>query len=226
MTGPSRWSRVDRVMLMDKHCLSEDDACFYYLQKDGLGFAEGPNKAANQTIINFKHDPHEYSRDSWPMHYKREALRMLSGAVCEFFEDRERILGGGVTLVPVPTSKPRAAADHDPRLDVLCEIVSKRVPFVTYVPLLDTIRDVGKVHRREASRSVREIRSNLALDRSLIRECSDTVALLDDVLTTGAHFSACKGVVSEVLPGASVFGLFLAVQLRTPLRGAEDEDTF
>lgn len=36
------------------------------------------------------------------------------------------------------------------------------------------------------------------------------IALVDDVLTTGAHFKAAKGLLTDEFPRATVWGIFVA----------------
>jgi adenine/guanine phosphoribosyltransferase-like PRPP-binding protein len=36
------------------------------------------------------------------------------------------------------------------------------------------------------------------------------IAIVDDILTTGAHFKACKTVLQERFPEAQIFGIFIA----------------
>jgi len=50
----------------------------------------------------------------------------------------------------------------------------------------------------------------LALNESLVDPAPDTVVVVDDVVTTGAHFRAAKLVLRRRWPNLKVLGLFLA----------------
>lgn len=208
-----RWTYIDRVARSPKPFLTEDDLCFYYLQKDSLGFGSGPHAEENRLIINFKHDPAKFGKDSPQMYYKRKAVFNFASAVASFFMDNCDTFSEGVFLVPIPTSKPRSAQDHDARLDALCRIVEKTVPFVRFVPALDTVSNLGKAHNSQIARDPDSIARNLRVDRDGLLGFDGTVALIDDVLTTGAHFAACRDLISGVLPDVTLIGLFLSIQL-------------
>jgi predicted amidophosphoribosyltransferase len=48
------------------------------------------------------------------------------------------------------------------------------------------------------------------IDESLIDPIPSRIAVVDDVLTTGAHFRALKKILQETFPEVPVIGLFLA----------------
>jgi predicted amidophosphoribosyltransferase len=61
--------------------------------------------------------------------------------------------------------------------------------------------------------------ANFVLDESLAAPAPRSIALLDDVLTTGAHFVAAKSVLAARFAGVPIRGLFVArrVQDEPPL---------
>ena len=210
MSSGYRWTLVDKILMSTRPHLKPDDACFYYLQKDNLGYGRGNRAEANQMIINFKHDPCRFGPATPQAYYKRQAIREFAGFVMEFFHEREWMFPDGAALIPIPTSKPRSDESHDHRMDDLCSIVSGNVPWVTYLPALDTISDLGKTHAGDVRRNPEPIARNIAIASPI---SAPVVVLIDDVLTTGAHFAACKSIVERVDPGSSVIGLFLSIQV-------------
>lgn len=56
---------------------------------------------------------------------------------------------------------------------------------------------------------------------TLVDRYSDMIALLDDVLTSGAHFTAARRRILEACPAASVIGLFWSKSV-SPLDEPED----
>lgn len=213
MINPRQWSRVDKVIVMQKRFLRDSDICFYYLQKDSLGFERGPHASENQAIINFKHDPVKYVPSSPQMRYKRQAIHEFATAVASLLRTSSAALSGDtVLLVPIPTSKPRGAADYDSRLDDLCLEVEGKLGFAKYCPALDTISDKGSAHRGEVCRRPDVIMANMKLDSRLLKQGAPVV-LIDDVLTTGSHFAACRDMLVDNDPNTLIVGMFLSVQL-------------
>lgn len=211
MTGPSRWSRVDRVMLMDKHFLSEDDVCFYYLQVDTLRWwVESPHQQANSLMDNFKKSPTRYANNLGVLGHKREAVKTLAKAVASFLTEVGGEALGPVSLVPIPTSRPRGSEGYDSRLDDLCQIVSGDVGFASYLPLLDTVEFLGKTRYGEVERDPNVLARNIRVAAGALPRCRETVVLVDDVLVTGSHFAACKALLDGAAPVRLLVGLFLS----------------
>ncbi len=48
------------------------------------------------------------------------------------------------------------------------------------------------------------------IDEQVAEPTPTALVVVDDVLTTGAHFKAAQSVLAERFPGVSVFGLFVA----------------
>ena len=208
------WTFVDSVLRSTRGHLTPNDLCYYYLIRDSRGWSDGPHAEANRLITNFKHDPKKYAANSWPMYYKRQAIKTLAGYVASFFvAQKDALRSSDVYLVPIPTSKPRSAPDYDSRLDTLCQIVERDVPWVRYLPLLDTKQNIGKAHDGTGSRDPDFLAWNMTCDEIPISHSERCVVLVDDVLTTGAHYAACKRVVRNKFPDVIVLGLFLSVHV-------------
>ena len=70
---------------------------------------------------------------------------------------------------------------------------------------------VGDVVRRPAPEEIQALyRIDETLDKKLTKPAPDTIAVVDDILTTGAHFRAAKSVLSTHFPETSIIGLFIA----------------
>ena len=78
------------------------------------------------------------------------------------------------------------------------------------------IRDIFSLHEsREAvhtssgKRSPTKIASNLIVDENECSGARKNILLIDDMVTSGAHFIACKTKLAEQLPDSVVKGLFI-----------------
>jgi predicted amidophosphoribosyltransferase len=55
-----------------------------------------------------------------------------------------------------------------------------------------------------------QIAAGYQIDENLCEPAPNTIALFDDVITTGAHFVAARRVLQVRFPQARVFGFFIA----------------
>lgn len=205
------WTNVDQITIAERANLVPGDLCFYYMTRDSRGFAASK---ANGLMNDFKKDPAKYSGRPDVMAHKRAAIEECAGYVSSFFADRSAIFSNfGVSLVPIPTSIPRGDEGRDDRLDTLCSMVADTIPFVTCEKAIDVCSRVRPSHRG-GTREVPEIRSNLRWTGSISAcEKRGFVVLFDDILTTGAHYAACRdGIIRRYGErGFILIGLFLAL---------------
>lgn len=215
MSKLERWTQVDRVACVDRTYITPDDQCFYYLQRDSLGYSAGPRADANSLIINFKKKPEVIRSDERQAHYKQQAIEFFTSAVLDFFQQNAKLLDDcEVFLVPIPTSKPRGDADYDNRMDELCRIVGDSLSWVDYAPILDTRCDLGAAHEGNISREPECIKQNMVFsDRNPDFRIPNVIFFIDDVLTTGAHYAACRDMINSAYPGVPIFGLFLSIHM-------------
>ena len=56
----------------------------------------------------------------------------------------------------------------------------------------------------------RQIQAGYEIDEALTTPAPTSIAIVDDVLTTGAHFRAARAVLGARFPTAAIVGLFIA----------------
>lgn len=200
-----RWQQID-PLLKKSLLLGEDDLCFYYLVRTSGGFSAS---LANSRIENFKKDPARF-RD------RPDVWRYKTGAVSEFANDLRGFLVDmlppghrTVALVPMPTSKPRSHEHYDSRLVDMCrQAIDGYAGDAVLEDVLDVAEAIPAAHEG-GSRDVCTLMSRMTVGQLSCRP--SVVFLVDDVITTGAHYLACKQMIQRVCVGVPIVGVFLAV---------------
>jgi len=65
-------------------------------------------------------------------------------------------------------------------------------------------------HLAQYRQNPNQIYENYVIEGELVRPLPNAIAVVDDVITTGAHFKAAQRILSENFPGVKIYGLFLA----------------
>jgi predicted amidophosphoribosyltransferase len=86
--------------------------------------------------------------------------------------------------------------------------------------LLENKADREPQHATAQRRNIQALTENLQYRAASVRHTG--ILLIDDVLTTGATFTACKSILQANLPGVPIWGLFVA--RRVPEAEPEDVD--
>ena len=119
----------------------------------------------------------------------------------------------GFTFVPIPPSSSKDDPGYDDRLVRMLQAIHP-APLLDIRELIVQLRSSEPSHLAETMGKPRltpeEILSNYKLDDSLKEPTPNNIFVVDDVLTTGAHFRAAKDFLSSHFPGLPVFGLFVA----------------
>ena len=199
---PNRLTKLDDLTRSDHSNLRKSDACFFigeYTAHQGFNFSD-----TNQLIYNFKKSVDRRGLPEWK--YKKKAIReaaaaFRSGLGNEFLEE--------VTLVPVPPSKAKDDPLYDDRLIRMLEAIR-------HDPPVDVREFVVQEDSTEAAHSLGvrpspdEIEARYRIDEDLAITSPKTLAVVDDILTTGAHYRALHSILSKRFQGIPICGLFIA----------------
>ena len=201
-TLPTRFTKIDELTLHQHYHLTEEDECYFlglYTTAGGHSYSN-----TNQTIYNFKKTMDKRGKTEWK--YKNIAIRACAKAFAEAIQNFDL---DTMTFVPVPPSSMKSDPLYDDRLFQMLKLVDSS----------------GKLNIRECVEQTREIRSSHgSTDRPTLSEIAEVykfrqtqnqphskiIAIVDDVITTGAHFRVMRDILSDQFPNVNVIGLFLA----------------
>ena len=198
---PSRFTKIDELTRPDHYWLTEEDQCFYlgeYTARQGYAYS-----ATNNLILNFKKALDRRHKREW--RYKELAIQQAAAAF-------RNALGTEPTatlmFVPVPPSRGRKDPLHDDRVTrMLRAMWSGQAVDVREIVVQEESTDAA--HEALARPTPQQIAAGYRIDGALAIPKPAVIAIVDDVLTTGAHFRAASTVLTARFPAAQVFGLFI-----------------
>ena len=200
-TFPTRFTKIDGLVLSDHHHLRSTDVCLYLGEyAAGAGFQ---HSFTNRLIINFKKPMSHAGKLEWK--YKGKAIRCIAKAF-------ERALGDDSlddhTFVPIPPSKARNDPGYDDRMTQMLKAIPRNLDVQELI--IQTKSTAAAHSRNEPRLGPDKLEGLYQINTTLEFPKPRCIAVVDDVLTTGAHFRAVSSVLSGAFPGAKIIGLFIA----------------
>jgi hypothetical protein len=190
----------------DHPYLSASDCCWCLSRYiAGPGYRGG---SVNQLIANLKCAPTIVLDDPVRRTHKQHAIEMAA-EVLRRAVSRDWV--ENATWIPIPPSRAVTHVDYDDRL--------ARVLRVAFTPYDADVRvalyqqhSQPADHLRPARMSLQALYESIRVNLAALaaRPLREHLMLFDDVLTTGKHYRCCERRLHEVVPGASIAGLFLA----------------
>jgi hypothetical protein len=199
---PQRFTKIDDLVRPDHHYLAAADECYFigeYTARKGAAYS-----ATNQLILNLKKSMDRRGRPEWP--YKARAIKTAAGALRAAMNDEARKT---LTFVPVPPSK---SADDPLYDDRLAQTVRGIWPGLQTDLRELVVQPVSTdaVHASSARPPPAMLEAGYVLNSQLLAPPPHTIAIFDDILTTGSHFVAVRNVLRREFPDAPIVGLFIA----------------
>ena len=201
-TFPRRLTKVDDLIRPDHWHLTAADVCYFIGEYTAYqGFA---HSHTNRLIFNFKKTMDRRGRPEW--RYKDQAIQTAAAAFRRALapKDLDRL-----TFVPVPPSKAKGDPLYDDRLTRMLGAIRPSPPLDIREVIVQTA-STDPVHVRDVRPAPEEIQALYRIDETLTGPLREIIAVVDDILTTGAHFRAAKAVLSARFPEAAIIGLFIA----------------
>lgn len=205
-----RWSLVDKIERWSRPNLEDDDVCYYLLIRHSGSYDVSK---ANDRINNFQKDLERFHDHSNVLYYKDREIKRFSVELAYLMHamTEER---ASVCLVPMPTSRPETDEFYDDRLVRLCDktVSICRKCGIKQVSTLNVLHTVKRVQKSKAggSRNPATLKENMRFDG--FESYPGLIVLVDDVLTSGAHFAACKSLIRAQNERAEIVGVFLALE--------------
>ena len=201
-TFPNRLTKIDDLTRPDHAYLTADDACYFigeYTARQGYSYS-----TTNNLILNFKKSVDRRHRPEW--RYKEQAIQTVAAAFRRALrpEALDRL-----TFVPIPPSREVDDPLYDDRLTRMLHAI-RPVPRLDIRELIIQTRSTAAAHGSDVRPRSEEIKALYRLDETLTEPVPRTVALIDDLLTAGAHFRAAKSVLSARFQNVTILGLFIA----------------
>jgi len=200
-----KWRRTDESTHL-YHFPNHQEFYLYYgrIYTSGLGYS---HSCTNRLILNLKKSPHASEPE---LHYKALAIQKFAEEVISLFSHFKP--ESSFTLVPMPPSKAKSHLDYDDRLEQVAAIVASQLTNVSVLPILLTCQSSEGYHTNSISRNPNEIYKLMGIDENC-KPCDQEgkiLAVIDDVLTSGAHFSAAQRHLQETFPESRIIGIFWA----------------
>ena len=198
-----RWLTKVDAAAPDHWYLTASDECYFLGEYTaGTGYQGSPT---NQLIFNLKKSVDRRGRSDW--HYKDRAIRevaaALRAAIKHEFLDK-------ITFVPIPPSRAKSDPLYDDRMTRVCKAIRPQPPLDVREVLVQTA-STPAVHGSDSRRPVpRDIEALYEVEDALAHSPRDVIFVVDDVLTTGAHFIAAKSLLSRQFPTTPIAGVFVA----------------
>ena len=201
-TFPKNFTKIDDLMLPDHYYLSKDDLCYFlgeYTARKDHSYSY-----TNSLIWNFKKSMDRRGQPEW--RYKAEAILQVAAAFKVALGEGAL---SGMTFVPIPPSKSKSDPLYDDRLTKMLNAI-RPTPKPDIREIIVQQSSADAVHLSSDRPTPEEFANGYKIDESLTMPEPGCIVIVDDVITTGAHFQAAKKVLSECLPAVQIIGLFIA----------------
>jgi hypothetical protein len=194
-------TKIDDLTFPDHYRLDGTDECYFvgeYTARAGYSYS-----ATNDLIHNLKKGMERRDRPEW--RYKTWAIATESLQLQDSLNHDYLRFARFIPILPY-------SAKRDPLYDDrMVQVLQQFGNNVDVRELIVQSESYDASHGVAASRpGPDELYQRYQIDQTLIEPVPRSIAIVDDVLTTGAHFKATQRILNEIFPGVPLIGLFLA----------------
>ena len=111
--------------------------------------------------------------------------------------------------MPIPPSKGRDDPNYDDRMSQVLQLIRPEQP-IDMRELIVQTESTAAAHDSEDRPGPQAIARNYRIEEELTLPRPVAFIIVDDMLTTGAHFKAAQSLLNERFAALPVFGLFVA----------------
>ena len=199
---PRILTAIDDLTRPDHFYLRVEDQCHFfgeYVSRHGYQYSP-----TNNLILNFKKPLDRRPLPEW--HYKENAILQVASAF------RNALLPHALdrlTFVPIPPSKAKDHPLYDDRLTRMLHQIRPDPPLDVRELIIQTTSTIA-AHDAEERPTPAEIQAGYSLDPDLLDPKPALLLVIDDLLTTGAHFRAAEQILRAAFPDTPIIGAFVA----------------
>lgn len=199
-----RLTAIDHLIASEHHWLRGDEGC-YFLRE----FTPGGGYQASDTnslISNLKKTPDRRGRPEWQ--YKNRAIlqvaRELAGSLPTAWIE-------GAAFVPIPPSRAPGHELYDDRMSAVLRSLEKEVGRQLDIrSLLRQTEGREPAHVGGDRLGPGQLARILETDEDQAKPEPGLIVVVDDVITTGAHFLAARSLFQQRFKSVEVRGVFVA----------------
>ncbi len=201
---PTTITKIDDLSADDHYNITSDDTCYFigeYTARAGAGHSD-----TNQFVMNYKKDIKRKGKPDY--HYKDKAIEDAGKALNRVIAQNSL---NNLTFIPVPPSKISTHPEFDDRLVETLEHLRRLYPQCDYQDIISQNCDLTTSHLATDTGerpSIDAVFNAYQLVNPL-PPVRGTLAIFDDMLTTGVHFVAMRRKLKEVFPNHPIIGIFL-----------------
>jgi hypothetical protein len=197
-----RLQQIDELTRPDHHYLDEDDKCYYLLEYAAR--QKLPLDFTGNLITNIKKPPDRKGKREY--FYKERDIQRAGELLRTALNPEWLKL---VTMVPIPCSKIPSHPLFDDRIVQVLARMTQGIDcdireLVTQTESLESFHDGPRL-------SPQQLMAYYRLNEEMCGPPEPkSVAIFDDVLTTGSHFKAMKATIQQKWPCIPLCGVFIA----------------
>jgi hypothetical protein len=196
------FTKIEEVHLPDHHYLTDEDLCYFYGEytpRQNYGYSE-----TNGFILNLKKSMDRRGLPEW--RYKEQAILKATSYLQKGFPPEWL---RSVTFIPVPPSKMKGDPLYDDRLVRILKNLQRHFQIdIRELIVQNVSRET--MHLTENRYTPDQLKSMYSVDQGLVLPAPSTIAIFDDMLTSGTHFKAISSILSNLYPNIPIYGIFLA----------------